>query len=143
MNPLEIAFPELVRTGYAVTSPSTLKYNCIAWAAGEDDRWWWPDAVEVSYWPAGVPREVSIPAFVAAFATIGFAPSPDPNLEPGVLKIAIYARSGIPTHASRQLPNGSWTSKLGESEDIEHAIAGLVGPVYGDVAMVLAKPSPK
>ena len=142
MNPLDIVFPELVRIGYAVTSPPTLEYNCIGWAAGEDDRWWWPDAAGVSHWPAGAPREETIPAFAAAFATIGFAPSTNPNLEPDVIKIAIYARSGIPTHAARQLANGNWTSKLGESEDIEHTLAGLVGSVYGDVAMILAKPSP-
>jgi hypothetical protein len=141
MNPLEIVFPGLVGTGYAVTSPSTFEYNCIGWAAGEDDRWWWPDAAGVSYWPAGVPREETLPAFAAAFATLGFAPSANPNLEPGVIKIALYARSGIPTHASRQLPNGNWTSKLGQSEDIEHTFASLAGSVYGDVAMILAKPS--
>lgn len=129
MTPLEIAFPTLVGTGYAVTSPSGAEYNCIAWAAGEDDRWWWPDAEGVSYWPAGVPREETLLAFTAAFATLGFAPSTHPNLEPKIVKIAIYARSGLPTHASRQLPNGNWTSKLGQAEDIEHTLAGLVGSV--------------
>ena len=54
---------------------------------------------------------------------------------------AIYARSGIPTHASRQLSNGNWTSKLGQSEDIEHTLAALAGSVYGDVALILAKQS--
>lgn len=142
MNPLEMAFPELVVTGYCVTSPATLAYNCLGWAAGEEDRWWWPDAASVSYWPAGVPREETIPAFVAAYATIGFVPSTNSNLEPNVIKVAIYARSGIPTHAARQLPNGNWSSKLGPSEDIEHTLAGLVGSVYGEVAMVLAKPIP-
>lgn len=142
MNPLEIVFPGLVGTGYTVTSLPTLEYNCIAWAAGEDDRWWWPDAASVSYWPIGVPREESIPAFAAAFATVGFAPSTNPNLEPNIIKIAIYARSGIPTHAARQLANGNWSSKLGQSEDIEHTLASLVGSIYGDVAMILANPSP-
>ena len=85
MNLLETVFPELVDTGYAVTSPPTPEYNCIGWAAGEDDRWWWPDAAGVSYWPTGVPREETIAAFAAAFATIGFAPSTNPNLEPDVI----------------------------------------------------------
>lgn len=142
MNPLEIVFPELGRTGYAITSPPTLAYNCIGWAAGEDDRWWWPDAAGGYYWPTRRAARRIDPAFAAAFATIGFAPSTNSNLEPDVLKIAIYARSGIPTHAARQLANGNWTSKLGEAEDIEHALAGLVGPVYGDVALILAIPNP-
>ena len=54
MNPLETIFPGLAGTGYAVTSPPAVEYNCIGWAAGEDDRWWWPDPAGVSYWPAGV-----------------------------------------------------------------------------------------
>ena len=29
-------------TGYRITSPITRSYNCFAWAAGEDDRWWNP-----------------------------------------------------------------------------------------------------
>ena len=89
-----------------------------------------------------MPREETLPAFAAAFAAIGFAPSTNPNLEPDVVKIAVYARSGVPTHAARQLPNGNWTSKLGQAEDIEHPLAGLVGSVYGDVALILARPGP-
>lgn len=142
MSPLEVALPGLTGTGYTVTSPAALDYNCVGWAAGEDDRWWWPDAAGVSYWPAGVPREETIPAFVAAYGTIGFAPTTNPDLEPNLTKVALFARSGIPTHAARQLPNGNWTSKLGPSEDIEHTLAGLIGVIYGDVAIILAKPSP-
>jgi hypothetical protein len=36
----EISFPNLFATGYRVTSPTAAAYNCFAWAAGEDDRWW-------------------------------------------------------------------------------------------------------
>lgn len=142
MNLLEQAFPGLLGTDYRVTSPSTAEYNCIAWAAFDNDRWWWPDSAGVSFWPTGVPREETIPAFASAFATIGFVPSSNPNLEPNVSKIAIYARSGIPTHAARQLPCGNWTSKLGQSEDITHTIQGLEGTLYGEVVMILAKPNP-
>ena len=48
MTSIEAAFPALVGTGYFVTSPATPEYNCIAWAAGETDRWWWPDPMGVS-----------------------------------------------------------------------------------------------
>lgn len=141
MNPLVDSFPGLLGAGYLFTSQATPDYNCIGWAAGEDDRWWWPDAAGVAYWPESVPREESLSAFVAAFATLGYAPSDNSSNEPGVVKIALYARSGVPTHAARQLGNGRWTSKLGQSEDIEHDLVGLVGSVYGDVAMILAKPN--
>jgi hypothetical protein len=136
---LEAAFPALVGSGYTVTSPATDNYNCLAWAAGDSGRWWWPDRMGAAYWPAGVAREETMSAFLAAFATLGFAPADSDNAEPNVTKIAIYARAGIPTHAARQLPGGRWTSKLGQAEDIEHALADLVGPVYGDVAVILVR----
>ena len=44
--------------------------------------------------------------------------------ELGFEKVAIFAKAGMSgievTHASRLLPNGCWTSKLGKAEDIEH-----------------------
>jgi hypothetical protein len=40
--PLEDVFPGLQGTAYRVTSPADRGYNCIAWAAGVTDDWWWP-----------------------------------------------------------------------------------------------------
>jgi len=127
MSPLEAAFPGLAGSGFAVTSPATEAYNCLAWAAGETDRWWWPDPMGVGYWPGGAPREETLPAFLAAYATLGYTPTTDPSPEANTGKVAIYACSGLPTHAARQLPGGRWTSKLGRDADIEHALADLVG----------------
>jgi hypothetical protein len=45
-----------------------------------------------------------------------------------------------PLYAARQLPNGRWTSKLGEWEDIEHALHDLTGMVYGSVVLVMKRP---
>jgi len=42
-------------------------------------------------------------------------------------------------HAARQLPEGRWTSKLGELEDIEHALHDLTGTVYGSVVLVMKR----
>lgn len=139
MNPLEVAFPALAGSGYSVTSQSSEAYNCLAWAAGETQRWWWPDPMGVSYWPEGVPREETLSAFLAAYATLGYSPTTATAPEPNIGKVAIYARSGIPTHAARQLPSGRWTSKLGQAEDIEHDLPALVGGIYGDVAAILAR----
>lgn len=44
MDPLEELFPGLRETEYTLTSPEDRGYNCIAWAAGDLSRWWWPDA---------------------------------------------------------------------------------------------------
>jgi len=60
--------------------------------------------------------------------------------EPGMEKIAIFAQGGKPTHMARQLENGRWTSKMGQSEDIEHALRDLEGVLYGEVALFMGRP---
>jgi hypothetical protein len=115
--------PNLTSTNHVVTSPFKARYNCIAWAAGNDTRWWWP--VGRYYWPPNVPRVETLDAFIAAFATLGFVECADALLEANFEKIAIYAVPGpggafTPTHGARQLPDGKWTSKLGPFEDITH-----------------------
>ena len=107
--------------GFAATSPATPEYNCIAWAAGETDRWWWPDPMRLGAWPPGVPRQETLEAFLQAYETLGYEPCESDTLDPGVEKVAIYVDdAGRPTHAARQLPSRKWTSKLGRAEDIEH-----------------------
>jgi len=141
MNPLDLLFPDLQRNGYQITSPRDREYNCIAWAAGDTTRWWWPDPAEEGYWPAAAPVQETLVAFVAAFATLGFGRTDSETLEPGVEKVALFAKDGVkPTHAARQLPSGRWTSKMGRSEDIEHDLRDLEGDVYGAVVVVLQRP---
>ena len=138
---LEDVFPHLQETGYDITSPATAEYNCIAWAAGDTARWWWPNPL-FSYWPQGTPVEETLAAFIHAFATLGFVPCDADTVEPGFEKIALYVNSqGKPTHAARQLPNGKWSSKLGREIDIEHSLIGLTNSEYGSVAQVLKRPS--
>jgi hypothetical protein len=132
------SLPRLTPENYRITSPATWDYNCIAWAAGVTDAWWWP--VPGRYWPPGVPRDESLPAFIAAFAALGYAPDLSADLEPGREKITLYARNTTPTHAARQLSSGWWTSKLGPSLDIEHTTADAVaGGVYGEAIIILSR----
>ena len=144
MSPLEQLFSGLRDSPYRVTSPRNHQYNCIAWAAGDDANWWWPknapdDAPR--FWPTGVPREETIAAFVAAFATLEFVACDNEDLESGFEKVALFVDDkSVPTHASRQLANGLWTSKLGGWEDIEHELHALTGEIYGTVALVLKRP---
>ncbi|MDJ0577299.1 MAG: hypothetical protein QNJ65_19335 [Xenococcaceae cyanobacterium MO_234.B1] len=141
---IEKEYPNLVATGYKVTSQDTIDYNCVAWAADEDDEWWWPDAQEQYYWPIDVPREETLDGFIKAFQTIGYAVDNNLNsdLEAGFQKIAIYTTKsdGKPTHVARQLKNGNWTSKLGQYEDIEHKkLEGLSGEKYGEVTCIMKR----
>jgi hypothetical protein len=134
-------FPDLQEDHREVTSPSTREYNCIAWAAGDTEKWWWPDLMGTAYWPPNVPRAQTMLAFILAYATLGYEPCNDGSLEAGFEKIALYASGGQPTHAARQLADGWWTSKLGGFEDIKHVrVECLCGPCYGAVATYLKRP---
>ncbi|MFB2919180.1 DUF7689 domain-containing protein [Aerosakkonema funiforme] len=46
----EDEFPNLVTTGYRITSSQARNYNCFAWTAGENDRWWNPLEANNSYY---------------------------------------------------------------------------------------------
>ncbi len=111
-------------------------------AAGDTQQWWWPELdVENGYWPNGVAPSVALPAFIAAFATLGYVPCDQEVYEPGFEKLALFAGpDGTPTHGARQLPTGRWTSKLGKLEDIEHELHDLTGTEYGSVVQILKRP---
>ena len=134
-------FPRLSTTVFEITSAHDNRYNCVAWAAGDTRRWWWPGEVQFSFWPAGVDRQESIASFAEAFATLGYEVSSSGDHDPELEKVAIFASSdGVPTHMARQLPNGYWTSKLGTLEDITHVdVNGLAGTDYGEVVAFLQR----
>jgi hypothetical protein len=138
---IEQLFPHLHDTTYEVTSPRDQRYNCVAWAAGDTRRWWWPGEVPFSFWPAEVEREESVANFIAAFASLGYEVVATGSHDPSYEKVAIFASGeGVPTHMARQLPNGSWTSKLGALEDIVHIdVAGVSGADYGRVVAFLQR----
>jgi len=137
---LELIFPGLCSSPYQVTSPEDDRYNCIAWAAGDTSRWWWPDLSGQRYWPPGVVVDETLTAFESAFATLGYVRCSDAVLEPGFEKIAVLADvQQFPLHASRQLPNGSWTSKLGELEDLNHELHAVEGTEYGSAVLFMKR----
>jgi hypothetical protein len=142
LEPIDVVFPRLQNSTFHVSSPATRDYNCIAWAAGSTAHWWWPDLDpdnDTIFWPAGVANEETVAAFEAMFRTLGYTPCLNATFEPGFEKVALFAKSGIPTHAARQLTNGRWTSKLGLREDIEHELNHITGEVYGEVVLLLKR----
>lgn len=135
---IEQSFPKLAQGGYKVTSEKTKDYNCIAWAAGVKSSWW--DPAPGYTWPDGAPRDYTIFALVSAYECIGFETCANAKLEKGFQKIAVYGDEDGYTHAARQLPSGRWTSKLGRSEDIEHATPDSVsGASYGKVVTIMRR----
>lgn len=140
LNSARAEFPSLNDKNSRPTSPADEGYNCIAWAAEDTEHWWWPDLQEQDYWPATVPRAETVDAFVQAYSLLGYVRGTDSSVEPQTQKLAIFVNDqGKPTHAARQLPDGWWTSKLGSRIDIEHELSAVEGPVYGKVAILLAR----
>ena len=127
---------------------STSRYNCIAWAADDPMRPWWPQSYNAYWPPSPVINANTIPAFMSAFESLGYVDcAGDYSLELGYEKIAIYAwPNGDPQHAARQLANGQWTSKLGLRywPDIRHSLPKDVsGPLYGQPVCCMKRPRQK
>ena len=136
-------FPRLTPANHRTTSPRDDRYNCLAWAVGEDFRWWQPEFPY--YWPLpDDPDAESRDGLMRAYAAVGFFPADDGGPEPGYEKVAIYADAdGRYTHASRLLTDGRWTSKLGFGVDIAHDTPDAVaGGLYGEVFGYMRRPLP-
>jgi hypothetical protein len=115
---LEQTFPNLAASGYRITGPATKQYNCIAWAAGDQDAWWQVDLAD-AYWPQGIPADGTVQSLVALFQSLGYEVCDSPELETDFDKVAIYAKGrSTPTPpASRRTAIGpaNWASWCGSS----------------------------
>lgn len=102
------------------TSQYSDEYNCFAWVMKDKERWW-GTTQEDDYWPTGVTREETLTAYIEAYEQYGYETCESESFEEGFEKIAIYVdHNQKPTHAARQKPDGTWTSKLGIFEDVKH-----------------------
>ena len=134
-------FPQLSSSNSRPTSDKTAHYNCIAWAYGIDNMWFWPDSDHQYYWPDNIRRAEDIDAFIDLFRLQNYIVCESDIYEDGFQKIALYVKDNKPTHAARQLSNGKWTSKLGVDIDIEHDTPEcLNGSAYGTVAIIMKRP---
>jgi hypothetical protein len=57
---LEESFPGLRTAEYRVTSPPDANYNCVAWAAGDSQRWWDPALEPGYFWPPRIARTLTL-----------------------------------------------------------------------------------
>ena len=139
LQELQTLFPRATAQNSRFASPVDVQYNCIAYAVHVLDVWWEPVTAPGYFWPPGVRKEYTVPAYQAALATKGFHRCGDGTPEAGWEKIALYSKKKVPTHAARLLPDGWWASKLGPNVDIEHTLLALRGGQYGNVEMFLRK----
>ncbi|MBI4594952.1 MAG: hypothetical protein HY730_01065 [Candidatus Tectomicrobia bacterium] len=138
---IDLKFPNLLNNGYTITSQETSNYNCIAWAAGDTEKWWWPDKNNLAYWPSHAPREENLEAFIKVYESLGYSNCSNMEYESGFEKIAIYIDTmGIPKHAAKQVDQTHWTSKLGRLEDIQHTLDGVSGSEYGYPSIFMKRP---
>jgi hypothetical protein len=136
-------FPRLRAADYDITSPVSPNYNCIAWVAEDDTRWWQPLPFGGYYWPPTVPFVWSLSVMLEVFRELGYEQCTTGDPETGYNKIVIYCDGlGDPTHGARLLESGRWTSKLGDKEDIEHDdVACLGGGLYGEAFAFMRRPT--
>lgn len=136
-------FPNLEHD-YAETSEETSTYNCIAWSMHDTGQWWDHTGRYGTYWPEGLPLNNRIETVILLFAAKGYTPCDSHEHEEGYEKIAIYELSGWGVqHIARQLQDGSWTSKLGEWEDIRHrSPLSVESDGYGRVSRYMKRIKP-
>ena len=128
-------FPRLAKEGYTVTSDPDCVYNCIAYAAGDRFTWW--SHAYGFYWP-NASRTPRINSLVEVFEGLGFERCADASYERGFTKVALYEKNGNWRHAAVQLEDGTWSSKLGPEEDINHQTPeSVTGDSYGDVHCIM------
>jgi hypothetical protein len=115
-KPWEKLLPNL--GNWTCASKRTRKYNCFAFAVGDETQRWEPYGY---HWPKGAKKGYALDCLVEACRTEGFELCADGSLLEDREKIAIYTndQSGF-VHAARQEPDGRWKSKLGDEEDIVH-----------------------
>lgn len=132
-------FPKLGDVSAKKTSEPTDQYNCIAWAFGDNTRWWWP--MKRRYWPIPFDNKSPMEAFLELFNEKGWIVADDRCPEGDHTKVALFFNpiDGQPTHAARLLENGLWTSKLGQYIDLSHELHELEGPAYGVIFRVYKK----
>jgi len=140
---IEQIFPGLKTGQWQITSEADKRYNCIAFAVHDTQQFWDASLVGMRgyYWPPGVQRDDSLNSWIRTFEMNSYGACENGEPEPGVEKIAVYVdQSGIPQHVARQLPDGTWTSKLGKEEDIQHnSLEALEGDLYGQVTTFMMR----
>lgn len=133
-------FPNMRTGNYRLTSDPVPDENCIAHACGARGEWWEP--VTGRFWPVGPPYcNYKVQSLVRVFERYGYVACDSAACEPEYERIAVYGREGMYTHAARQLiADGTWTSKLGPEDDINHATPEVLADgAYGEVVTIMRR----
>ena len=140
LEEMKTLFPKLSETSCKITSKANRRYNCIAWALCDKTVSYWPHGL---YWPRRIRCDESPLSFQELFEMHGYEICDNQDFEAAFEKIALFANGGRVKHSARQLQNGWWASKIGNSNDIIHeSLCALEadGPDdYGRVIFVMRR----
>ena len=132
------AFPNLANEGFEIVDQPTEQYNCIAYAAGDTSKWWWPDGI--NYWPPWARETSRIESLIEVFAGLGYEQCAHNDTEDGYQRVVLYEVDGEMKHAAMQMPNLRWRSKMGQGPVIEHlSPESLSGGMYGDATAYMLR----
>ena len=89
---MEAKFPKLHAGNYQICSPKNPRYNCIAYANG-DERHWWEHPTDAGYggryyWPPNIAN--TLEGWAAIFVAQGYETTNNYGIEAGFEKVAIY-----------------------------------------------------
>jgi hypothetical protein len=129
-------FPLLTNYELIIDSES-FSYNCISHTINIKDKNYWPTN---EYWPTN--RDLSKSSFDEFYEYHGFKKLNylDISYDPNFIKVALYSKDGIPTHASIQIDGDFWESKIGQLGIIKHDLFEIEDSVYGEVTQIYRKP---
>ena len=132
------AFPNLASERFEIEDEPSPRYNCIAYAAGDTSKWWWPDGI--NYWPPWATPTTKMESLQEAFAGEGYEQCEDGSIEPGYQKVALYEAHSAMQHAAVQMPDGRWRSKMGKGPVIEHRNPeSLSSGIYGEPTVFMRR----
>ena len=92
------AFPNLASEGFDTVEQASELYNCIACAAGDITKWWWPDGI--NYWPPWATPDNRMESLLEAFAGLGYEQCQNSDAEEGYQKVALYGFQDRFEHAA-------------------------------------------
>lgn len=121
-----------------IPNSESIEYNCISHTLNIDNDICWPYD-ENNYWP--VKRELNKESFDSFYEYHGFEKIDflDFSYDPKYIKVALYCKKGIPTHAAIQINENFWESKVGELGIIKHDLFEIENETYGEATQIYRK----
>lgn len=132
---------------FLLKSKKTKTYNCISFTLGFNIYTTWPtyngvvftEKGTTNFWPKNLPLDESLDNFINMYKMFDYEVCDDDSFEKGYTKIAIFVKNEKVTHASIQINDKLWASKMGELYDIQHQLYSLEGNEYGKIETIMRR----